>query len=1050
MKKILTIFLVTLSVHLFSQEKIISGTVVDETGQPLLGVSVLIKGASKGTTTDFDGVYNINAKTGDVLVFAYLGTESKEVKVGNNNKINVTLVNDDTTLDEIVVIGYGSVKKSDLTGSVSTIKSEAIENVAAVNFEEALAGRAAGVVVTASSGEPGSPVSIQIRGISSLNDTQPLYIIDGVQMENTFETGLAGNETNLIAASLSPLAMLNQSDIESIEILKDASATSIYGSRGASGVVLITTKQGKVGKGVVNVTQDFGISTVQRFLDLLDGNQWQIMNNERVLNAGTPLNAEENFLQEQALAGNLETNNWQKLIATAGTQSNTNLSISGGTKDVKYYLSGGLLKTSGPVLGSDFNRVSTRARINANVSKKISVAANVSFSRQQTTRVASGSGGAFNRAIRANPISGINLDQGEGDLGDDETFANPIQDITRTINNTLQSQFVGQVDLRYNFTESLFFKTSYSFQERNTSQRYYQSVLLNSDGVARTQDTRRTRETIENTLNFNKKFGKSNINAVLGQEIQETVNEGIRVRNSGFPNDLLTYYEPGIAEFNDPDVVTYSKDILSAFLGRVNYALNNKYLFTLTGRFDGSSRFAANNKWSFFNSAAFAYKLGEEEFIKNIDAISQMKFRVTYGSSGNQTIGTYQSLDQYEASITPFGESTTPIYYQNQLPNANLFWETTKQIDAGLDLGLFKNRFSLTLDYYNKITDDLLFVGQRIPAQSGFTEYTQNNGALDTKGFEVSVDAKIIRGKKFKWNLNANASTARTIITDLKADFTFSGWDPGFISGGTQRLIIGEEVGAFYGYKTAGIAQFDDLASFQGLTNQERIDLYNTNRGVGHDFVDGYSGGLPFIDAGNGAGVQAHPGDQLYEDLNGDGVITDEDRQIIGRAQPDVSLGLTNTFSFGNFDVSVYVDSQIGKDVHNHSSIALLNFVGLNNSSAVAYNRWTPENPSDVYPRISTTANLGGTRYSDRYLEDGSFVRLQNVTLSYRFNKKLTDKLKISSLRLYASGSNLAIWTKYTGYTPDVNARRGNTSLGHDMSNSPPRRLIRMGLNMKF
>ena len=1049
MKKILTIFLVMLSVQVFSQEKNISGTVVDDTGQPLLGVTILIKGMAKGTVTDFDGGYTINAKTGDVLVFSFLGTETKEVTVGSQNTINVTLITADTSLDEIVVVGYGSVRKSDLTGSVSSIKAEAIENIAAVNFEEALAGRAPGVVVTSSSGEPGSPVNIQIRGISSLNNSQPLYIIDGVQMENGLEDGLEESSVDITSESLSPLAMLNQADIESIEILKDASSTAIYGSRGASGVVLITTKKGKEGKGVVQLSVDYGIAEVQRLIDVLDSNEYYIMNTEIVLNAGNELNDEENFFYTQALAGQLETNNWQELISSVGTQSTTNLSFSGGTKDIKYSLSGNLFQTDGPVLGSSFDRISTRARINANVSKKLSIAANISFGHQLATRVASGSGNSYNRAIRANPFDGINVDEDEQDLEDGDLLANPVADIQRNPNTTLQTQFVGNIDLTYNFTEALNFKTSFAFQERNNSQRFYQSIRLALNGRARTQDTRRSRKTFSNTLNFNKKIGESSINAVLGQELQETTQEGIRVQTTSFANDLLGVYALDFGTFNDRESLTFSNDVLVSFFGRLNYTLKNKYLLTLTGRYDGASKFAANKKWAFFNAAALAYKLSEEEFIKNIDAISEMKFRVSYGTSGNQAINPYQSLDQYQGDITAFDadESTTAVFYQNQLPNSNLEWETTSQIDGGLDLGLFKNRFSLTFDYYNKITDNLLFTGQRIGAQSGFTAFTQNNGALDTKGFEVSFDAKIIRSKKFKWNLTANAATGKTIITDLEVDLTESGWNPGFIDGGTQRLIIGEEIGAFYGYKTAGITQFDDFQAFQGLTNQEQIDLYNSNRNATHEFVEGYSGGHPF------AANLMKPGSQLYEDISGpdgvpDGVIDDEDLQIIGRAQPDVTLGLTNNFSFGNFSLNVFVDSQLNKDVYNHANYTLLRFNGSNNSIAEAFNRWTPENPSTVYPRVDV--NNGNRPFSDRFIQDGSFIRLQNVTLNYNFPKKLTDKLKISALRLYVSGTNLAIWTKYTGFTPDVNSLRFNTRLGHDMSNAPPRRLIRMGLNMKF
>lgn len=1057
MKKILTIFLVTISTFAFSQEKTITGTVTSPDGQPALGVTIIIEGTNKGAITDFDGKYYIKGLPNQVIVFSSIGMETQKVTIGNQSTINITFEDSNEELDEIVVIGYGTVKKSDLTGSVSSVKAEDIEKVGAVNLDQALAGRAAGVVVTSSSGEPGGAASIQIRGISSLNGSEPLYIIDGVPMDNDLTPSIGVDD--LTSADTSPLAMLNQADIESIEILKDASSTAIYGSRGASGVVLITTKQGKAGKGVINISQEYGISEVVRFVDVLDSNEYTILRSESRINSGL-YTQEMDSLLVQALAGNLATNDWQKSIVRAGTQTNTNVSFSGGNKDMKYNISGGLLKTAGPVLNSGFKRLSTRARLSADVSKKVSIATNISFSRQEREQSSvNGAGGSFNRALVRSPLLGLANDDDDNvndDDEDDPTFGfTPVTSILNTQNNTLMTQFTGSFNFKYSFNKSLFFNSAFSYQERHTAQRYYQFSRLDNvaGGRARTQDTRATRSTLSNTLNYNNKIGKSSLNIVLGQETVSSESEGIRVQNFGFPNDLLTYFTPGLATFNDPDTVTYSSDVLASFFGRINYTLNNKYLFTLTGRYDGASKFAENNKWAFFNAAAFAYKLSEENFLKDSKTISEIKLRLSYGTSGNQAIGPYASLDQYAGDLTPFGEAALPIYYQDQLPNSSLSWETTSQLDAGIDLGFFKNRLTATLEYYEKTTDNLLFTNLAIPAQSGFTTYTQNNGALETKGFEASFRARIIRGKRgkgFSWTMNGNVATGKTKVKELEFDNTFSGWDPGYISGGTQRLIIGEEIGAFYGYKTSGIAQFDNIVEFQGLSDQEQINVYNANPTASYNFVDGYEGGLPFNDAdGNTPGVQVRPGDQLYDDLNEDGVVNDADRQVIGHAQPDVTLGISNTFSFGGFSISIFMDSQIGKDVHNHASLNLLSFVG-NQSRTVALDRWTPENQGNTFPRMYQFSNANTVRYSDRYIEDGTFVRLQNITLNYNFPKKVTEQLNISGLNLYFSASNVAIWTKYTGFSPDASSRRGSLSLGHDQTGYPPSRLIRMGAKLKF
>jgi len=1050
MKKILTIFLLTLSIQVFSQEKTISGTVKDDTGQPILGASILVKGLAKGTVTDFDGNYTLNLNTGDVLLFSYLGAETKEVVVGEQSVIDVTLMMTDTSLDEVVIVGYGTVQKSDLTGSVSSVKAEEITKAGMVSLDQALAGRAAGVVVTQNSGEAGAGASIRVRAISSLNGSEPLYVIDGIPMDNESAPGLGDQDVE--SSSLSPLSLINPADIESVEILKDASSTAIYGSRGANGVILITTKSGKVGKGVISIEHDYGISTIPKFIDVLDANEYVILNSETAFNRGN-LNAGGVRL-DSARAGLLTDNNWQKTIVRVGTTSNTNLGFNGGNEDVRYSISSNYYNAQGIVEDTDYTRASFRSNINANISEKLKVSARVNYSHVTSNQKAisaglnnnRGAAGAFSRALRSNPTTGLDAD--DEDEGVDGFT--PLTSIEANNYNSLLTQMIGSLDATYNFTKALSFKTAFSYQNRNTAQRYYQLNILPRNvaegGRAKTGDIRKMRTTLTNTLNFRKKFGKrNNINAVLGQSIESSENEGVYVSNYGFPNDLLTYYNPGAATFNDPDRVSYSQDKLASFFGRINFTLNRKYLFTLTGRFDGASKFAANNKWAFFPAAAFAYKLSQEKFLRNSNTIKELKLRVSYGASGNQAISTYQSLDQYASDIIAFNEQQTAIFYSDQLPNPNLTWETTTQFDAGIDFGLFNNKLSGSIEYYNKITDDLLFRGNRIPVQSGFQTLTENSGSLETNGFEVSIDARIINNDKFSWRLNGNVATGKTKVRSMASDNLFSGWDPGFISGGTQRLIIGEEVGTFFGYKRAGIAQFDDFEEFQGLSDQERIDMYNANPTATYTFVADYDGGVPSTD------VDHRPGEQLYEDVSPDGVLSEEDRTTIGQAQPDVILGINNVFKIGAVDLSIFIDSQIGKDIANIPNIGLLNFAGRQ-ALDLANNRWTPTNPSNVWPRLDadntrTNRNL----FSDRFIEDGTFVRLQNVTIGYNFDKELTEKLKISSLRVYVSGTNLHIWTDYTGFSPDVSLRGSSaTNIGHDNAGYPQSRVIRMGVNLKF
>jgi TonB-linked SusC/RagA family outer membrane protein len=1047
MKQILTIFLVMMSMVVFSQEKTITGKLTNEAGTALLGATISIKGQRKGTISDFDGNYSLKTKVGDVLVFASLGSDTKRITVGSTNVIDVVLKKSESQLDEVVVVGYGTVKKSDLTGSVSSIKAEDIVKSGSVGLEQAIAGRAAGVVVTSGSGEPGAGASIRIRGVSSLNGSEPLYIIDGVAMDNSSEGGLGSQDVE--SSSLSPLSMINPSDIESMEILKDASSTAIYGSRGANGVVLITTKSGEPGKGIITFEQDYGITKIPHVIDVLKSNDFVILDAEADRNAGNLPRRQSRL--DSARVGLLQNNDWQRTIIQTGTSSNTNLSFRGGNKDLRYKISNNYLDVKGIIKNTNYKRASTRVNVDADLSDKFKVGVRLNYSHVTSdqrsistgTNNLRGATSAIRRALRASPTTGF--------LADDEDEGielwTPKTSLEANHYNNLLTQFVGSLDAEYNFTKALSFKTQFTHQNRNTAQRYYQFNILPRNvaegGRARTGDSRRTKSSLTNTLNFKEKFGDHRINAVLGQEIESSERESINVSNYGFANDLLTYYDPGSAAFNDPDQISYSKDNLASFFGRINYNFKGKYLLTLTGRYDGASKFAANKKWAFFPAAAIAYKLSEENFIRDINAISELKLRLSYGSSGNQSIRTYESLDQYASDQTPFNEALTTVYYASQLPNPDLTWETTTQLDAGLDFGLFNSRITGTLDYYNKITDDLLFRENKIPVQSGFPVYTQNFGSLETEGYEASFSARIFSNKNFTWTLSGNVATGKTKVTALGSDYLFSGWNPGFISGGTARLIIGEEIGTFYGYQRAGIAQFDDFVEFQGLSNQERIDIYNADPTARYTFVEGYTGGVPYVD------TDTRPGEQLYEDVTPDGSINENDRTIIGHAQPDLTFGISNSFSLGNLDLSIFIDSQIGQELANIQNTSLLTFDG-SQSLAKTLNRWTPEKPSTIWPRQDQT-NTRGVPFSDRYLEDASFVRVQNITLGYNFPKDIVKKLNINRLRVYVAVSNVHIWTDYSGYTPDVSIRGSDvTRMGHDNAGYPDGRTFRMGVNLKL
>jgi TonB-linked SusC/RagA family outer membrane protein len=1054
MKIYCTIFFLICSTFIFSQEIKVTGTVYDSSGNPLGNASIFIEGTKTGTIADFDGNFSITVPNElSKLVISFIGFVSQKLSIGVQKKIIIKMKPNTQSLEEIVVVGYGKVKKGDLTGAVSSIKAKDITSSGAVSIEQALAGKSAGVIVTQSSGMPGAGANIKIRGINSLNGSNPLYVIDGTPINNSSAGSL--NSEDESSGNISPLSMINPADIQSIEILKDASATAIYGSRGANGVILITTKTGKIGKGVIYVDHDYSTNQNIRMLPVLDSNEFWLTRNQANLNAGNT-NLYSQQKQDSARAGLFRSTNWQKAVFRTGNTSNTNVNFSGGNKDIKYLVSTNLLNAKGIVEKTDFTRISNRINLDAIISDKIKIGTRTYYalidSDQQSTSTnftnTAGLNSIIQRAIRT--PSFVGLDALSTDDGV-EVYTPTLALEGNDFNNKI-SQYLINAYATYNFSKDFEFKSVITYQNRSTAQRFYQKNIFpaafSRRGWAKTSDIKVALFTNTNTLEFKKRFGKHNISGVLGQSTESFEFEMLRISNHGFPNDLLTYYDPGSATFNDPDVIQFQDSKLASYFGRLNYNYRNKFLVTLTGRYDGSSRFAENNKWAFFPAAAVAYKLSNEKFIKEISSISNLKLRLSYGLSGNQVIQPYQSLSQLQSGQIGFGdgnggEGLNTIYYNNQLPNANLSWETTAQFDAGMDFGLFNNRLNGTFDYYSKKTDDLLFNNQ-ITIISGFRNFYQNFGSLESYGYELSLNGDILSKDDFSWNLGINASTGKTKITSLTFDKVNSGYNQGWIAGGTQRLIVGEEVGAFFGYQTSGITQFDDFIEFQNLSRPEQIALYESDPAASYTFVDGFNRGLPINATRN------QPGEQLYTD-NGDGELNEEDKRVIGTAQPEISFGINSNFTFGNFEFNFFIDGQLGQDLVNVANFQLLAFDGSQQLNTVL-NAWTPENSSNTYPRLNAL-NIGASPFvfSDRFVEDASFVRLQNVNIAYNFGEDVLGKLNLTQLQIFVSGTNLHVWTNYSGFNPDVSLTGSNTlALGHDNGGYPIARSLRMGLKLKF
>ncbi|ANW96111.1 SusC/RagA family TonB-linked outer membrane protein [Wenyingzhuangia fucanilytica] len=1052
-----------LSISVFSQVKTITGKVTDEFGEPIVGASLFIKQTSKGSLTDFDGFYSIKAKRGDIIIFSYLGAESNTAIVGDSNVINVTLKKSAEELEEVVVVGYGAVKKSDLTGSVSSVKAEDIMKTQSISLDNALAGRAAGVIVTSNSGTPGAGANITIRGISTISSSEPLYVIDGIPMENESLDVLSADTTG--GDSMSPLSLISPEDIESIEILKDASATAIYGSRGSNGVVLVTTKTGVAGKGVVAVSHNYSIGTIPHPTPLLNANEFVLLDNELSRNSGTALVNPE--LLADAQAGKLKTTDWLSTVTSPSITKTSNLSFSGGNKDLRYLISTNFLDSKGMISNTDFKRIQTRINLDATVSEKVKVGTRITYayvdSDSQSTNVGQnadgfGVGNIIRRVLEADPTKDIyqTIEPDEEDLIEnpdaEPVIVNPLDYLQNNSWNTKQYQLLGSMYLNYRFSKSLYFKTSFNYQNRYSKQRFYQNrevrpgQLTRFLGWAKTGDSQNESISNSNELHFDTKFGKHQINSILGQSIEYRSSDRVTTDHRGFPNDFLTFYAPKTADTFFGDTVDFSESQLLSYFGRINYTYNKKYLFTLTGRYDGSSKFAINNKWAFFPAGAFAYKLSEEEFMKNIPEISQAKFRVSYGKTGNQSVRSFQSLstldpDTYVVGDGAGGETTTTVYYSSQIPNPNLKWESTNQFDVGLDLAFFKNRVTLTTDYYSKVTSDLLFNSNKVPAQSGQSNFVRNFGTIRSKGFELDLGLRVINNKNFSWNFKGNFSVGEARIDDLTTDLAVGQTLAGVAGDGTQRLINGDKVGTFYGFKRAGIAQFDDFVEFQGLSNADQINLYNSDRTASYTYIPRADGALLYNEA------NPSPGQQLFYDTNGKDGITEDDKVAIGNAQADMMFGIKNDFKIGNVDFSFFLDGQLGQEIANITNVRLLTFTGSRNASAVVKDSWSPENQNSDFPKLGSVARV----FNDMYVENGSFVRLQNITIGYSFPKKVIAKMLLTSLRLNASLNNVYTFTNYSGFSPDVSAYgRNNLSLGHDRSGYPNTRRFVVGLNLSF
>lgn len=989
----------------------VAGYVRSEKGQALAGVSIFLKENNKiGTVSDANGRYSIKAAPNAILVFSYTGYQRKEEAVKQRNQIDVLLREQPAILNEVVVVGYGTVKRADLTGAVASVSSTDIQSTPIVALDRAMQGRVAGVNVTTNSARPGGSTTVRIRGTGSVNaGNEPLYVIDG------FPTG--------------NLNSINTNDIESMEILKDASATAIYGSRGSNGVVIVTTRRGKAGKTIVNYDGYYGIQSVRRKIPLLNAQQFAEFVNDAYANNGSAPYFDGSSSERPLPEVLGEGTDWQDIVLHQAPINDHQLGVSGGSEKTHYALSLAYFGQEGIILHSNFNRYSLRTNIDTEVSSRlrVGVSAQTAFTNGNSARTEVSGNSAYDNIIPAalnysptfpvlNEDGSYYSNQGQlNGLGADNPYA-MTQEFT---NKNSLLRFLGNAFAEFSITDHLRFKSTLGadLQSAKTNSYISRSVIAGAalGGSASVNAAQTTNWLTENTLTYDQTFGdKHHITALLGYTYQQSDYENATANANTFNDDFALYNNLGAGSTLVAPASSANQWRLISYIARINYDFDDRLLFTLTSRRDGSSRFGPNNKFGFFPSGALGWKVKNERWLKDLSALSEAKIRISYGLTGNQEIDNYRFLANIGSSAYVLGGALLTGNAPSGIPNPSLRWEKNAQLDIGADIGFFNNRISFTGDYYIKKTSDLLFnVG--VPTNSGFSSMLQNIGKVQNKGIELGINTVNINKNDWHWtsSFNITFNKNKVLALDNRNEFR-SGSDATLSRTALSPILmrIGTPIGNFYGLRTDGVFQ-----------NEGEI--------VGS------------------AQPNAQPGDLRYIDLNKDGVINDDDRDIIGNANPDAYGGLNNTFTYKAFDFNIFIQGTFGNEILNYGTFDQLNMTGGNNQSTKVLDRWTPENPSNTIPRANAA---GGSRLlSTLHIEDGSYIRFKSISLGYTLPTTALKTLSISNCRIYFTVQNLFTITDYTGYDPEVNRfGSGTVSQGIDYGAYPAAKTFLLGVNLKF
>ena len=1064
---------------LFAQNKTVTGVVTDDIG-PVIGASVMEKGTNNGAITDLDGQYTITVKAGATLVYSSIGYATQEIVVGSQSVINVKLSEDAEFLDEVVVVGYGTMKKSDLAGASVSMKEDAIKGSIITNIDQSLQGRAAGVTAVQTSGAPGSSSSIRVRGQATINaNAEPLYVIDGVIMQgggsSGADFGLGDALGNGAVSTVSPLSTINPSDIVSMEILKDASATAIYGAQGANGVVLITTKRGKSGDAKFSYDGMFAVQRQTKRIGLLNLREFAEYYNEL---AEVGMVTANDYYSDPSILG--KGTNWQDAIFRTALQHQHQVSAQGGTDKVQYYVSGSYMDQQGTIIGSDFKRFSARANLDAQLKNWWKIGLSVAYSNtNENMKLADSDEGIIGYSLTSLPSAPI-YDQ-DGNYYNismpNYSIINPVAMAMLEQIKLKRQKLNGNIfsDITFPFFKDLTWHAELDYDlSYSAAETFNPSVSLGSYQRAaneiREQKNNSFYWALKNYLTYNKTFGKNSVTAMAGQEVWESRWDYMSVFNTALPsNDVVNPY----LGTGTPTIgYGYGSSSMASFFARLTYNYDNRYIGTYTFRYDGSSNFGPNKRWAPFHSFAIAWRFSNEKFFEGAKGvINDGKLRFGWGQTGNAGIGSYK----WGTSMTKVATGLGTGYRQSNLPNPNIMWEKQEQFNVGLDLSFFNNRLSLVAEWYDKRSNDMLmplqlpsYMGTQGNGSSALAAPWGNYGSIRNTGWEFTLTAHPVETKNFHWMTEGQISFNQNKLVALAGTSSAAIVGYGQWNDVVSVSNVGESLYSFYGYVTDGIYQsIEEVMAGPVMENMKNTTVTDGVWYPSQNPADYNQYNTTWV------------GDIRFKDLNGDGKITELDRTNIGSPMPKFTFGWTNTFTYKNWDLTIFLNGSYGNKVLNYLNMRVGNMKSawsnqptsvLGRTRLVAIDpektydgtggiwNWYEDpsnvkvsNPGATLPRATTGDPNDNDRLSDRYIEDGSYLRIKNITLGYTFPKKWLEKSKIENLRMQVNIQNLLTFTKYTGYDPEIGASTASVNvMGLDNGRYPSPTVYSFGVNITF